>query len=111
MPSLRTQLNLFDNCVVFVDLFGGSGLLSRMVKDARPDAKVIYNDFDGFCKRIENIPRTNALLADFRKILKDCADGKLIKDPFVTAVIDRIKQEEETGLLTTSHYPVLCFFR
>ena len=30
---------------VVVDLFGGSGLLSRAAKDVLPHARVIYNDF------------------------------------------------------------------
>ena len=63
-------LEQFKDCTVFVDLFGGSGLLSHITKQMRPDAKVVYNDFDNYRKRLENIPRTNLLLADFRLLLK-----------------------------------------
>lgn len=41
---------------VFVDLFGGSGLLSHLVKHHHPESRVIYNDFDNYRQRIENIP-------------------------------------------------------
>ena len=51
---------------VFVDLFGGSGLLSHITKRQRPDATVVYNDFDNYRRRIENIGRTNAMLDRLR---------------------------------------------
>lgn len=53
---------------VFVDLFGGSGLLSHITKHFHPDSKVVYNDFDGYRRRIGNIPRTNSLLESIRPI-------------------------------------------
>ena len=97
--EFKTALKKFDNCNVFVDLFGGSGILSRMVKDERPDAVVFYNDFDGYHKRIANIPRTNALLADLRVIVKECPDVKLIREPQRTVVLERIKADEATGFV------------
>ena len=45
-------LGQFPDSTVFVDLFGGSGLLSHITKCVRSDATVVYNDFD------------NSLLAD-----------------------------------------------
>jgi len=53
---------------IFVDLFGGSGLLSHIAKRERPDAMVVYNDFDDYRTRLDNIPRTNALISDLRSI-------------------------------------------
>ena len=53
---------------VFVDLFGGSGLLSHITKHFHPDSTVIYNDFDGYRRRIDNISRTNRLLSMIRPI-------------------------------------------
>lgn len=37
-------LEQFKDKTVFVDLFGGSGLLSHITKHQRPDATVVYND-------------------------------------------------------------------
>ena len=37
---LKTE---FADCDIFVDLFGGSGLLSHFAKTERPDTTVIYN--------------------------------------------------------------------
>ena len=44
---------------MFVDLFGGSGLLSHITKCVRTDATVVYNDFDNYRCRLVNIPATN----------------------------------------------------
>ena len=46
---------------VFVDLFGGSGLVSHIIKHARPDCRVVYNDFDHFSERLANVGRTNEM--------------------------------------------------
>ena len=51
---------------IFVDLFGGSGLLSHIAKRERPDAMVVYNDFDGYRTPPPTIPRTTAPLRDSR---------------------------------------------
>lgn len=63
-----------------VDLFGGSGLLSRVAKDKLPNARVIYNDFDHFNKRVEIIDRTNALCAEIAPLVKGVEDNKRIPD-------------------------------
>ena len=62
--EFKAVLSEYNECTIFVDLFGGSGLLSRYAKDARPDATVIYNDYDNYSKRIEMVDNTNKLLAD-----------------------------------------------
>ena len=45
-------LKQYPEDTVFVDLFGGSGLLSHITKCQKPDATVIYNDFDGYRNRL-----------------------------------------------------------
>lgn len=37
-------LQQFPDDTIFVDLFGGSGLLSHIAKRKKPNARVIYND-------------------------------------------------------------------
>lgn len=44
----ESNFSPFINKGIFVDLFGGSGLLSYNIKQLCPKAEVIYNDFDGF---------------------------------------------------------------
>ena len=63
------QMAKTNNITTIVDLFGGSGLLSRIAKDTLPDCEVVYNDYDDFHKRIVAIPQTNKILADIRFML------------------------------------------
>jgi len=93
--SFKEALKCFEKASVFVDLFGGSGLLSRWVKETYPDAKVVYNDFDGYSKRVANIKRTNALLADFRVILSDAPVDKVVSKDAKAAILKAIKAEEK----------------
>lgn len=53
-----------------VDLFGGSGLLSRVAKDTLPNCRVIYNDFDHYDTRLANAANTNALLRSIAPLLE-----------------------------------------
>ena len=62
-------LQQFPDNATFVDLFGGSGLLSHIAKHQKPNSTVVYNDFDGYRKRLEALPQTNALLAELRAIV------------------------------------------
>lgn len=87
-------LEQFKDKTVFVDLFGGSGLLSHIAKHQRPDATVVYNDYDGYCRRLRAIPQTNALLADLREIAKDTPRHKPIKGVTRERIFERIVREE-----------------
>lgn len=80
---------------VFVDLFGGSGLLSHIAKCQKPNATVVYNDFDDYRKRLENIPNTNTLLAELREIVKDVPRNKPIKGEAREKVFECICRAEK----------------
>lgn len=82
-----------DNAI-YVDLFGGSGLLSHTIKQQYPKAKVVYNDFDNYRLRLENVEKTNQLLADIRLILVDSPKDKKILEPQRTKILNRVRQEE-----------------
>lgn len=86
----------FGDKSVFVDLFGGSGLLSHITKHLRPDATVVYNDFDNYRERLAHIPQTNALLNDLRKIVEGLPKHKPIKGELRTKVFDRLRHEGQT---------------
>lgn len=88
-------LEQFKDKTVFVDLFGGSGLLSHITKCQRPDATVVYNDFDGYRERLRAIPRTNALLADFRRLAAGVPKYKPIKGAARERILERIAEEEK----------------
>ena len=67
-------VSLYPADTTFVDLFGGSGLLSHTAKYARPTAQVIYNDFDNYAARLAAIPQTNKIRAEIGSILKDAGN-------------------------------------
>jgi site-specific DNA-adenine methylase len=88
-------LGQFPNSTVFVDLFGGSGLLSHIAKCVRPDATVVYNDFDNYRQRLANIPNTNVLLSDIRRIAERVPRNKRIIGENRDKVFARIEKEEK----------------
>lgn len=95
LSEFKRALNEFPNATCFVDLFGGSGLLSHTAKRYRPDARVIYNDFDDYHLRLANIGRTNMLLDELRGIVSGVpAKQKLPKD-VKDSVVSRVKIEEK----------------
>lgn len=85
---------------VFVDLFGGSGLLSHITKHFHPESRVVYNDFDNYRLRIDNIPRTNRLLELIRPIASGFGRNKPICGEAREAIFALLEQEEkESGYL------------
>lgn len=93
LKQFKEYLNECSDESVFVDLFGGSGLLSRTTKDHFPFAKVVYNDFDNYQQRIKAIPVTNKLLSDIRKIVAGLAKDKKMPDAYKSKILKRIKKE------------------
>lgn len=87
-------LEQYPEDAVFVDLFGGSGLLSHITKCQKPNATVVYNDFDDYRHRLANIPRTNLLLADLRTIVGDMPKHCCIKGEKRDNIFTRLEQEE-----------------
>lgn len=72
-------LEQFPDGTPFVDLFGGSGLLSHIAKCQKPHSTVVYNDFDGYRQRLEALPVTNAMLAELREAVYDIPRHKVIR--------------------------------
>lgn len=89
----REVLKQYPDCKIIVDLFGGSGLLARISKDERPDARVIFNDYDDFSKRIENIGNTNRLLQELRDAVADIPRHKILSKEKKDEVISIIEKE------------------
>lgn len=97
--QFKEVLKQYPDDAIFVDLFGGSGLLSHIAKHEKPKATVVYNDFDNYRERLVNIDRTNALLADLRVLTKDSPRHKLITGKVREAILSRIAEEEKSGFV------------
>lgn len=61
---------IIHNKTIFVDVFGGSGLIAHHIKCTFPNHHVIWNDFDNYQQRLDNIEATNALCAKICEIAK-----------------------------------------
>ncbi|MDC7252367.1 DNA adenine methylase [Wohlfahrtiimonas chitiniclastica] len=99
---LINEIN-FDHMTV-IDLFGGSGILSHEIKRNNPNARVIWNDFDNYQGRLNQIEQTEALR---QKIAKACSvfekDMKLsgaAKD----GILKLIKESGTTDFITVSSW-------
>lgn len=92
-------LEQYPDGTLFVDLFGGSGLLSHITKSLKPHSTVIYNDFDNYRFRMKHIPQTNQLLADIREMVGNSVPRhKIIKGELRERIFSRIEQEENSTL-------------
>ena len=79
VKDFKKVLEQFPDGTTFVDLFGGSGLLSHITKFQKPKSKVVYNDFDNYRLRLNHIVETNDLLAKLRFVVRNIPKGKVIK--------------------------------
>lgn len=87
----------YPSDATYIDLFGGSGLLSHTVKTVHPTAKVVYNDFDDYSKRLKAIDYTNTILEDLRAVLHNYPRGKRIFNPRKDKVISVLRNAEKYG--------------
>ena len=100
VKEFRKVLAEYPDDVTIVDLFGGSGILSHTAKAVKPNATIVYNDFDNYRKRLAHIPHTNALLDKIRPLA--CCVDKLHRIP--NDMRDRIRtlvteEEQEVGFV------------
>lgn len=87
----------YNESFIFIDLFGGSGLLSHNVKFVYQNALVIYNDYDHFFDRVRQIPHTNAILAQIRPVLSNHdRKGKLVSKQR-NQIVEVLKKAEMEG--------------
>ncbi len=97
VKTFRESLKQYDETYTFVDLFGGSGLLSHTVKARYPKANVVYNDFDNFKRRLNAIPETNKILRQLRKILADYPRNKRIIGEKREQVLEVLRAADQRG--------------
>lgn len=88
IKEFKNILEKTQGVKIVVDLFGGSGLLSRIAKDTLTGAKVVYNDFDNYRQRLENIKTTNKILKDIGLILKDYKKKERIRPEDKNKILD-----------------------
>ena len=97
VKRFRKMLNKSHDIDTVVDLFGGSGLLSRVAKDELPACRVIYNDFDRYIDRLANIDHTNALLRSIRSLLINVPESKKLPAEVKKEVLTLMSKAEQKG--------------
>lgn len=97
--EFRKAIQQFDDATIFVDLFGGSGLLSHITKREHPDARVIYNDFDNYHLRLNNIERTNALLSDIRAVIGNLPGSTKLSGTIKQAILHLVEIADAKGFV------------
>ena len=80
---------------IFVDLFGGSGLLSNLVKELKPNARVIYNDFDNYAERLAHIDETEELRQLIAEKLKDTPKSAKLSEGLKADICDIVENFEK----------------
>lgn len=97
IKHFKEALKNYPADATYVDLFGGSGLLSHTVKCVHPNAKVVYNDFDNYNKRLESIPQTNRILEELRGLNLQTPRNKKIEGVERDLVCGVLKRANERG--------------
>lgn len=95
LKQFLKALDDYPDDAVYVDLFGGSGLLSHTVKAHFPNATVIYNDYDNYRERIAAIPETNELLGDLRDLTAHLPREKRIPPVDTQKILKCVKRHEK----------------
>ncbi|GLB51691.1 hypothetical protein NBRC110019_07300 [Neptunitalea chrysea] len=95
IKKFKECLNSFEKEAVYVDLFGGSGLLSHTVKNHYPEAKVVWNDYDDFQKRLQSFEQTNELLGKLRPLLSHLKSKERLPMEDKQRVLEALKQHEK----------------
>lgn len=88
----------YDDSYIFVDLFGGSGLLSYNVKQVFPKAEVYYNDFDGYVDKCRSVRTTNEILGKIAFIVQNVPKQKRIPQKAKRKILDLLLAYENDGV-------------
>jgi hypothetical protein len=91
--KFKEVLRQYREDAVYVDLFGGSGLLSHIVKETYPGATVVYNDYDNYRARLEAIPTTNKLLSQIRAVVGKAPKDKRLDEAVKTQILAIVRAE------------------
>jgi len=84
--DFQTMLESFPDCTTIIDVFGGSGLLAHWARRLRPDARVIWNDFDNFRERLSHLAETNELKTKISALSKEIRNKKKIPQEVVMSI-------------------------
>lgn len=82
---------------IFLDVFGGSGLISHNIKQWYPKNRVIWNDYDNYQKRLDNISDTEILRAKIYEVFGINDSQEKATQAQKQEILDFIKDFESKG--------------
>lgn len=91
IKNIREVLKLFDDNATYVDVFGGSGLLSQIISEEKPYANVIWNDFDNYKERLDGISDTNELLEQIYAIFGHLKHSEKLDEILKSEILQTIE--------------------
>lgn len=99
---MRQMASTLPQGATVVDLFGGSGLCSHTIKQARPDLTVIWNDYDDYQSRLDHIGTTNEQCEALRHMTESLSRyNRIDKDTTLhKAIFDYLAQQKYVDLET-----------
>ncbi len=80
----------------FVDVFGGSALVSRLCKDVHPTARVVYNDYDNYSERLLHIEETEQLRQEIVSILAPLQYHARVPEEYKALVLRAVQEHEKS---------------
>lgn len=95
LKQLEPIIRSLPSNTTFVDVFGGSGLVSRLCKDIHPAARVIYNDYDNYSERLRHIKETEQLRQEIVSILSSIKHNARVPDEYKTLVLRAIQAHQD----------------
>lgn len=95
LKQLEPIIRSLPSTATFVDVFGGSGLVSRLCKDVHPTARVIYNDYDNYSERLRHIAETEQLRQEIVSILSSIKHNARVPDEYKTLVLQAIQAHQD----------------
>lgn len=97
IKDFTNVLKRLNDITTVVDLFGGSGLLSHVTKRECPNLRVVYNDYDNYCRRLESVDTTNEILAKIRPILAVVESHKRVPEHLRSQVLNIVAEYDAKG--------------
>lgn len=98
--ELINEIKASDDSVVYVDLFGGSGIISHWIKHLKPNSVVIYNDYDNYTERLNKIDETNEIIEGLREITQGTKKDEKLSEELKNEIIELIESYNKPDLLT-----------
>ena len=95
-------LGEFPDDAIYLDLFGGSGLLSHITKRLKPEARVIWNDHDDYYGRFMKLDQTNEILGRCNEFLKLYRRDEKISQPHREEILKIISEYENPDFISLS---------